>query len=137
VVQRKYSKKRQAILEMLSATDAHPSAEQIYSELKPLYPDLSLGTVYRNLNLFRENGDVVCVGTFGGQERFDWNTAPHPHFICTRCHRILDLDLSFSATDHYADVEKATGGSVSSESVAFLGLCEQCVRSAGNIADAK
>ena len=58
---RKNSKKRQVILEALAATTAHPTAQELYQQLKPDYPDLSLGTVYRNLSLFSEQGDVMSV----------------------------------------------------------------------------
>ena len=66
---RKNSKKRQVILEALAATTAHPTAQELYQQLKPDYPDLSLGTVYRNLSLFSKQGDVMSVGVFRGQER--------------------------------------------------------------------
>ena len=59
---RKNSKKRQVILEALAATTAHPTAQELYQQLKPDYPDLSLGTVYRNLSLFAEEGDAMSVG---------------------------------------------------------------------------
>ena len=58
---RKNSKKRQVILEALAATTAHPTAQELYQQLKPDYPDLSLGTVYRNLSLFSEQGDVMST----------------------------------------------------------------------------
>ena len=74
---RKNSKKRQVILEALAATTAHPTAQELYQQLKPDYPDLSLGTVYRNLSLFAEEGDAMSVGVFRGQERFDARTEPH------------------------------------------------------------
>ena len=61
---RKNSKKRQVILEALAATTAHPTAQELYQQLKPDYPDLSLGTVYRNLSLFAEEGDAMSVGVF-------------------------------------------------------------------------
>lgn len=63
---RKYSKKRQAILDALRNTTEHPSAEMLYARLKPEYPDLSLGTVYRNLAMFIRDGDVISVGTVSG-----------------------------------------------------------------------
>ena len=88
---RKHSKKRDAILNCLRETDAHPSAEWVYSRLKPQIPDLSLGTVYRNLALFKETGEAISLGTVMGLERFDGRTDPHIHFVCTRCGRILDL----------------------------------------------
>ena len=84
---RKHSKKRDAILNCLRETDAHPSAEWVYSRLKPQIPDLSLGTVYRNLALFKETGEAISLGTVMGLERFDGRTDPHIHFVCTRCGR--------------------------------------------------
>ena len=80
---RKNSKKRQVILEALAATTAHPTAQELYQQLKPDYPDLSLGTVYRNLSLFAEEGDAMSVGVFRGQERFDART--NPTRTCTVC----------------------------------------------------
>lgn len=123
---RKYSKKREAILTAFRATKEHPSAELIYSRLKPDYPDLSLGTVYRNIALFRENKDLVYVGTVGGQERYDCNVQPHPHFICTQCNRVIDLGLDFSAAEYYNDIESKTGHKAESISLSFTGLCDNC-----------
>ena len=87
---RKNSKKRQVILEALAATTAHPTAQELYQQLKPDYPDLSLGTVYRNLSLFAEEGDAMSVGVFRGQERFDARTEPHAHLHCVQCGRVID-----------------------------------------------
>lgn len=85
------SKKRDAIYQLLRSTDAHPTAEWVYSQLKPEFPHLSLGTVYRNLHAFRGEGKLRCVATVNGQDRFDANTAPHAHFICTHCGVVEDL----------------------------------------------
>ena len=90
---RKNSKKRQVILEALAATTAHPTAQELYQQLKPDYPDLSLGTVYRNLSLFAEEGDAMSVGVFRGQERFDARTNPHAHLHCVQCGRVIDVPL--------------------------------------------
>ena len=90
---RKNSKKRQVILEALAATTAHPTAQELYQQLKPDYPDLSLGTVYRNLSLFAEEGDAMSVGVFRGQERFDARTNPHAHLHCVQCGRVIDCLL--------------------------------------------
>ena len=83
---RKNSKKRGAILECIRSTKTHPSAEWIYTQLKPRIPDLSLGTVYRNLNLFKQEGQLISVGVVNGLERFD---AFHlyPLRCCDRCRR--------------------------------------------------
>lgn len=84
---RKRSRKRDAILACVRATTCHPSAEWVYQRLKPTIPDLSLGTVYRNLSMFKDEGLVISVGTVGGLERFDGNTKPHTHFVCTAVQR--------------------------------------------------
>ena len=82
---RRQSKKRDAIREILLASYDHPSVEEIYRRLKPDIPDLSLGTVYRNLALFREEGKAMSVATVAGQERFDGRTHPHAWTMWTRC----------------------------------------------------
>jgi Fur family peroxide stress response transcriptional regulator len=111
---RKYSKKREAILEALRNTTEHPSAEMLYARLKPEFPDLSLGTVYRNLAMFIRDGDAVSVGTVAGQERYDADTHPHAHFICSECGRVLDVCCPcLSALDK--EVERETGGAVSNK----------------------
>ena len=80
-----YSRKREAILSAICSTDIHPTADWIYQKLKPIYPDLSLGTVYRNIARFKEDGLIISVGVVEGQERLDGTTAPHAHFICSKC----------------------------------------------------
>ena len=79
----KHFRRRDAVLTCLRGTDVHPSAEWVHSQLKADYPDISLGTVYRNLAYFKDQGTIVSLGTVKGVERFDGNTTPHVHFICT------------------------------------------------------
>ena len=90
-VKRKNSKKRAAILDALASVTEHPTAEMLYNALKNDYPELSLGTVYRNLTLFKNQGKAVSIGTVNGVERFDGNTAPHVHFICNGCSAVISL----------------------------------------------
>ena len=73
---KRYSPKRDAILRCLRSTSCHPSAEWVYSQLKPEIPDLSLATVYRNLARFRAEGEVQVIGCVDGEDRYDGNTAP-------------------------------------------------------------
>lgn len=87
----RYSRKREAILNAIQSTDCHPSAEWVYQTLKPTHPDLSLGTVYRNLVLFQQQGLIQSIGVVKGQERFDGCIAPHSHLICTCCGAVMDL----------------------------------------------
>ena len=122
----KHSRKRDAILAAIRSTKEHPGAEWLYAHLKSELPDISLGTVYRNLALFRENGEIVSVGTVNGQERFDANTAPHAHFVCTRCGSIIDLEIPAVGKEICSAVEDAIGAKVKSHSLTFFGLCDKC-----------
>ena len=124
--QRKNSRKRQAILDLLCADRGHPTAEDIYSRLKPEFPELSLGTVYRNLAVLAADGEIVSVGKVEGQERYDANLTPHPHFICRRCWRVIDLTLPDRVTELYAAVEAGSGCTVEGYSLSFSGLCADC-----------
>ena len=80
-----------AILSALQETTVHPTADWVYAKLKPRYPNLSLGTVYRNLKKFCETGKAVSVGVINGQEHFDGRVEPHAHFVCKRCGAVLDV----------------------------------------------
>ena len=89
---RKHSRKRDAILRCVRSTDCHPTAEWVFSRLKPEIPDLSLGTVYRNLAMFKEEGTILSLGVVHGLERFDRRVDPHCHLACQRCSRVLDVE---------------------------------------------
>jgi Fur family peroxide stress response transcriptional regulator len=89
--ERKHSNKRDAILKVIQGTTEHPGAQWVYEKLKPRIPDLSLGTVYRNINLFRHEGLVMPVGVVNGEERFDGVVEPHPHLVCGCCGKVIDL----------------------------------------------
>ena len=124
---RKNSKKRQVILEALAATTAHPTAQELYQQLKPDYPDLSLGTVYRNLSLFSEQGDAMSVGVFRGQERFDARTEPHAHLHCAQCGRVIDVPLPGAPEPQLcALAQGVTDAQVLGCSITFTGLCKTC-----------
>jgi len=126
---KRYSKKREAILEVIQGTDIHPSAEWVYQRLKPEYPDLSLGTVYRNLTAFRQEGIIGSVGVICGQERFDRMVAPHTHFFCRGCGRVEDL---FEVDNGEAVAQQAAekfGLYIEQTRLTFEGLCEDCLQS--------
>lgn len=122
-----YSRKREAILTLLRGTKIHPSAEWVYQELKPQFPDLSLGTVYRNLSRFKEEGTIVSIGTVKGQERYDADISPHSHLICTRCGAVLDVTGDFVREGADALAAAQCEAKVESHSVLFYGLCRACV----------
>ena len=124
----KQFRKRNAILQGLREATTHPSAEELYTILKPRIPDLSLGTVYRNLNLFKEQGLAVSVATVKGVERFDGNTEPHVHFICTGCDAVTDLEQLRVPESLREAATVCCGGSVESCRLTFTGLCQNCAK---------
>ena len=122
----KHFRKRDAILTCLRETTVHPSAEWVYTQLKPEIADLSLGTVYRNLSLFKEQGKIVSLGTVKVVERFDGNTAPHVHYICPQFGSILDL-AGISVPDALNDqAAKCSGSTVAGCQLTFRGVCMEC-----------
>ena len=123
---RKHFRKRDAILTCVRSTTVHPSAEWVYGQLKPQIPDLSLGTVYRNLTYFKDQGDIISLGTVKGVERFDGNTSPHVHFICTGCGAVLDLPQIAVPQELTQSVNMSTGGNVCGCQLTFTGKCNQC-----------
>lgn len=121
-------RKRNAILACLRSTDTHPGADWIYERVKSDIPDISLATVYRNLALFKRDGTIVSIGTVDGVERFDANTAPHVHFICTRCGRVLDLHGLSVPKSLSEQASHCCGGSVSACNLSFSGACAECLQ---------
>lgn len=122
-----FSRKREAVLAALKGTKVHPTAEWIYQRLKPQYPDLSLGTVYRNLGRFQETGQAVSLGVIGGYERFDGDTRPHAHLVCQQCGAVVDVYDALPQKEQLDAVSEKTGCKVCSASVMFRGLCPACL----------
>jgi len=120
----KFSEKRQAILEILRETTEHPSAESIYYTLKPRFPRLSLGTVYRNLQGFKKDGEARALAVVNGQERFDGDISEHAHFICDKCSAIVDLDISLP--DDIGSSARQDGFQVTSRQLFLHGQCPKC-----------
>lgn len=121
----RYSKKREAILETIRSTDTHPSADWVYQTLRPVYPDLSLGTVYRNLSKFKKEGLIVSVGTVNGQERFDATVTPHTHFICQSCGAVLDFP-ELKLGKELDQAARQYGMEIDHHELIFYGTCSHC-----------
>ena len=120
---RRYSQQRELIYDAVHGSVAHPSAEMVYQQLKPLMPKLSLGTVYRNLHQLSEEGRLTEIR--GPVSRFDANTLPHAHFLCRGCGSVSDVDMTY---DSRLDREAESGGwAVQSHDVLFYGICPSCL----------
>lgn len=128
----KYSKQRASIIEYLSNTKEHPTADMVYHKVRETFPNISLGTVYRNLNLLVEQGDVRKVECGDGMDHFDWDTSEHYHFICKECGRVLDLDMD-SITHINRIANAGFGGSVEGSVTYFFGRCPECMEAAKKV----
>ena len=123
----KYSRQRECIKEHLSASCEHPTADAVYLSVKQEFPNISLGTVYRNLNLLADLGEAVKITAPNGGVHFDGRTEPHYHFHCNTCGRVIDLQL-----DELNCINKAAGenfdGIIESHSMMFYGTCGNCIK---------
>jgi Fur family peroxide stress response transcriptional regulator len=119
------SRKRDAMLELMRSTKCHPSADWVYRNIREQYPDVSLGTVYRNLNQLTEEGFIKSVGVVKGQERFDARMEPHSHFVCNHCGAVIDLPNCVSE-EILAPLGEEYGFVEQSYELHIYGLCKSC-----------
>ena len=121
----KYSKQREAIKNFLVTRYDHPTAETVYLNIRKEFPNISLGTVYRNLNLLAEIGKIQKLSSGIGPDRFDGNPAPHYHFICRHCGCVMDLTVS--GLDHINILAgQDFDGEIEGHITYFYGACPSC-----------
>ena len=130
----KYSRQREAVLNYLRSTKSHPTAEQVYSVIRREYPKVSLGTIYRNLNLLAERGEILRFSCGDGVEHFDAVLKPHNHFVCRQCSVIYDLE-AISAEEIGREAEKKFSGKIDGYELYFYGVCEPCLSKNKNKGD--
>ena len=123
----KQFRKRNAILECLRSTTAHPSADMVHEMLQAEHPDISLATVYRNLALFKQQGLISSVCTVKGIERFDGNTDTHVHFICENCDAVSDLHQIHIPETLGDEVTGCSGNQMHSCQMTISGICSECL----------
>lgn len=123
----KYSRQRESIKEFLRHRHDHPTADTVYLNIKKIYPNISLGTVYRNLALLTDIGEITKFTTGDGADRFDGKTTPHNHFLCTSCHEIYDLEMEdISHINQIAG--KNFAGRIEGHTTQFYGTCDTCMK---------
>ncbi|MDR0425134.1 MAG: transcriptional repressor [Clostridiales Family XIII bacterium] len=131
----KHSKQRDIIMEAVLENPIHPTADQVYRMLRQEHPSLSLGTVYRNLNLLASLGQLKKIAVNGEADRFDGNTAEHLHMRCTECGEISDIfTKALAGLDR--KVAKETGEKILGHTIMFDGRCKNC-RNAENEEDTR
>ena len=123
----KYSRQRESIKNFLATRYDHPTAETVYLAIREEYPSISLGTVYRNLSLLSDIGEIQKIANGTGPDRFDGNPEPHYHFFCTECQSVLDLQME--SIDHINTIAGAAfAGTVDGHITHFYGLCPECAK---------
>jgi len=128
MIERKYSAKREEILNLLQSAKIHPGVRWIYDQLKLSIPDLSLATVYRNINMFCQEEKVLSLGVINGEERFDGISDPHPHLVCSSCGTVLDLPQAKidALIKNCKNLSSETFFSIDFHKTVFYGLCKNC-----------
>ncbi len=123
----KYSKQRSLILDTLRQNPCHPTAEQIFALVRQKDDNISLATVYRNLNRLAENGMIRKLSHIDKVARFDHTLVKHYHFICTSCSRIIDIDSNILPS-FIQQITDQTGLAVESADISLKGICPDCLR---------
>jgi len=117
----KVKKQKEAILAAVCTMRNHPTADEIYDKLRKDFPHLSLGTVYRNLNAFAQQGDILRVSVPGSGDRFDFRLDEHQHLLCDKCRRVFDVDA-------YVNIElKETKVTMAGYTLMLHGICAKCM----------
>jgi len=123
----KITPQRLAIVRILAGSEGHPSVENIHGEIKKDFPTMSLATVYRNIILIKSYGEVLELGFPDGSNRYDGNKPyPHPHVICIKCKKIVDLDLD-SLDEMKEEITSETDFKILNHRLDFFGICSNCL----------
>lgn len=118
----RYSRQRELITEIIKGRKDHPTADMIYSSAREIEPNISLGTVYRNLKLLADDGVIITLETEDKRLHYDGDLSRHSHFICSRCGKIIDLFKPAEIPDELKDL----GLRVTGEKCVYYGLCADC-----------
>lgn len=123
----KYSRQREQILEYVKSVMTHPTAETVYNEVRKQNSNISLGTVYRNLDKLSNDGYLLRIKMANGKDRFDGNTNKHYHAVCTECGKMYDI-----FEDYFESIDKTVSSKldcrVLSHDIIFNIICPDCER---------
>ena len=126
-ISRRNTRQRTLVLNAVKSSESHPNAEEIYNLVHEEMPNISLGTVYRNLSLLEQMGQVVRIPSEVGGDRFDGITKGHPHLVCSRCGKVFDLDCQIEKeTDMVMQALEKCGQPIKKVCIIAVGLCEDC-----------
>lgn len=124
----KYSRQREVIMNCLKSRYDHPSANMVYDSVREEIPNISLGTVYRNLTRLAEDGVIQRIAINNSADRFDWNGNSHYHFRCECCDNVTDLDFKPDSQDTILSTVEGEVPQVNSYQLIFSGICCDCLK---------
>lgn len=116
---------RKIVLNTVHMLDNHPTADDIYTEIFKEYPTISRGTVYRNLNVLAETGQILKVSMSDSADRFDHTLHNHYHIKCTGCSKVYDVEVPY-IDNMNKTIEEKTGFSLEDHEIVFRGICPKC-----------
>ncbi|MFP3984259.1 MAG: Fur family transcriptional regulator [Desulfurivibrionaceae bacterium] len=119
------TKQRKIILEALNKVKSHPTADDLYYMVRDKMAKISLGTVYRNLELLSDAGVIQKINVGGTQKRFDADTSNHPHVRCQDCGRVADLGIKVY-DDFKKEAQEKSDFQINGYSLEFKGVCPNC-----------
>lgn len=120
------TRQRKVILEELCKVNTHPSADEIYAMVRKRLPRISLGTVYRNLEILSESGEIQKLELGCTLKRFDGTTENHYHLRCVQCDRVIDAPVDFNPKLHY-ELKGNSGFKIIGHKLEFIGICPECL----------
>ncbi len=121
----KRSKQREAIVAFLRTRKDHPTADVVYANMRQEIPNISLGTVYRNLSLLADKGEILRLSCDGKTDHFDGFTHPHYHFICEECGAVSDIEMDLTDMLNQ-QASECTDGEITGHTIFFHGYCRCC-----------
>lgn len=123
----KYSKQRQEILDFLIESYEHPTAEEVYTEVRKRGSTASKGTVYRNLNFLVDKGIIERIFMSNGADRYDYKKTPHNHAICVKCNKVFDFEYNFNIKKISKEISKQVNIENFSNYITVQGICKKCL----------
>lgn len=127
-----YSKQRDDLLSILKNSKTHPTAEELYEKVKLKIPNVSKGTVYRNLKDLANEDYIIKISMSDGPDRYDYIHKKHNHIICKHCGELKDFEYDFDSQEARSSVLKQTGMETFLEGVVVYGICEKCKKNQKN-----
>lgn len=123
----KHSRQRDMIKDFLLSRKDHPTADVVYMNVRQQQPNISLGTVYRNLTLLADIGEIQRLRLGDGVDHFDADISAHYHFICNTCGSVIDLEME--SIDSITDVaQRKFDGHIAGHITHFFGTCKNCTQ---------